>query len=335
MKKISKLLSVVLAVALIAALASVAVFAADPTPVSISVKTPPKKTAYYQDIDYSSIDGGLYNLDIAGMVIAVTYSDGTVVDVAADDYDESYQPISMKIENCVLGENNATVTCMVDMRNLTTTFPITIEENPVASVKITKMPNKTEYDMDKDMLTRENFTWDKLFMLDPTLEEDIETELGMTVEEFKAKYENDNSAIDYFTRILFEIYDGAILLVDTEGMEIEVTFKDGTAKTYTDEQNYVVYGDAEIPIILDQPVEIKEGKNTLTVSVAGVEAPFDVTVKKAATPVKLVTPDKPVDNRNPEIPNTDGGVSLALAGVLALVSGCGIALVPSKKKEQF
>ena len=151
MKKISKLLSVMLAVALIAAVASVAVFAADPTPVSISVKTAPTKTVYYEGVDTFE---DILMCDPSGAVITVTNSDGTTVDVSADDGE-----IYMDIEEYVLGENTATLYYFIDDENtLEAPVTITVKENPVASVKVTKMPTKTEYDMDKDVLTAENFT---------------------------------------------------------------------------------------------------------------------------------------------------------------------------------
>lgn len=323
MKKISKLLSIMLAVALIAAVASVAVFAADP---AITVKTAPTRTVYYEGVD--TYDGLLY-CDPTGMVITLTKADGTTVDLSADENE-----IYLDVESYVLGGNTATVYYIdEDGNEITTTYPITVKENPVSSVKVTKMPAKTEYDMDKDVLTAENFDLDKLYAIDPEGFDALLADLGMTFEDLKEAY-NNPEMMKIFKEIMFSEYK-SILLIDTTGMEIEVTFKDGTTQTLNDEQEYLTYDGAEIPVVVDQPAEIKEGVNTLTVSVAGVTANFDVTVKKAATPDKPVTPEKPVDNRNPEIPNTDGGVSLALAGVLALVSGCGIALVPSKKKEQF
>lgn len=329
MKKISKLLSVMLAVALIAAVASVAVFAADPTPVSISVKTAPTKTVYYEGIDTFE---DILMCDPSGAVITVTNSDGTTVDVSADDCE-----IYMDIEEYVLGENTATLYYFIDDENtLEAPVAITVKENPVASVKVTKMPTKTEYDMDKDVLTPDNIDLDKIYALDPETFDTILEEFGMTFEDLKEVY-NDPAMMEIFKELMFSEYK-SILLIDTTGMEIEVAFKDGTTQTLTDEQEYATFNGTEIPVIVDQPAEIKEGKNTLTVSVAGITAPFDVTVKKAApVPEKPIEkPDnKPSDSKNPEIPNTDGGVSLALAGVLALVSGLGIALVPSKKKEQF
>lgn len=327
MKKILKLLSAVLVTALIAAVVSVSVIAAEPA--SVSVKTAPTRTVYYEGVD--TYEDMLF-CDPAGMVITVTNSDGTTFDVSADDGE-----IFMDVEKYVLGENEATVYYYTENEDeLTTTVTITVEENPVASVKITKMPDKTEYDMDNDVLTKDNFSFDKLYELDPETFDAMLEEFGMTYEDIKEASNND-AIMKLVKEIIFSEYD-AILLVDTTGMEIEVTFKDGTTQTLTDEQEYAVYNGAEIPVMVGQPQAIKEGVNTLYVDVAGVQADFDVTVKKNAE-APAVTPEKPTakpDNpKNPEIPNTDGGVSLAAAAVIAVASGFGIALVPSKKKEQF
>ncbi|MBR5203019.1 MAG: hypothetical protein IKW45_07115, partial [Clostridia bacterium] len=43
--------------------------------------------------------------------------------------------------------------------------------------------------------------------------------------------------------------------------------------------------------------------------------------------------DKIAENKNPVIPNTDGGVSVVATAVIALASGFGIALIPSKKEK--
>ena len=328
MKKFSKILSIVLAAALIAAVASVAVFAEEPTPFNISIKTPPTRTVYYEGIDTY---GTTLYIDPTGMVITVTNTDGTTFDVPADD-----DSILISESGYSIGEDNSVaVTYFFGNDAIITEYRgITVKENPVASVKVTKMPNKTEYDMDKDVFSPDNFDLDRVYATAPEYFDSIFAELGITFEQFKEECKNNPEMMDAMKEAMFADYKN-ILMVDTTGMEIEVAFKDGTTQTLNDEQEYLTYDGVQVPVLVDQPTEIKEGKNTLTVSVAGVTAPFDVTVKKAATPDKPVIPDKPVDNRNPEIPNTDGGVSLALAGVIALVSGFGTALVPSKKKEQF
>ncbi len=331
MKKISKVLAIVLITALIVAFASVSVIAAEPA--TVAVKTAPARTVYYEGID--TFEGDLL-CDPTGMVLTVTNPDGTTVDVTAED-----ALIDMYVEKYVIGENDAVVSYMDEEGNeLTTTLKVTVEENPVASVKITKMPAKTEYDMDKDVFTKDNFDLDKLYESDPESMDAILADLGMTYDEFKEMYESSEMK-EVFLEILFSEYS-EILMFDTTGMEIEVTFKNGTTQTLTDESEFVTYNGAEIPVMVGQKSgKIAEGKNTLYVDVAGVTADFDVTVKKSA-PADKPAPQKPAntqkpasDNKNPEIPNTDGGVSLAVAAVIALVSGCGIALVPSKKKEQF
>lgn len=331
MKKISKVLAIVLITALIVAFASVSVIAAEPA--TVAVKTAPARTVYYEGID--TFEGDLL-CDPTGMVLTVTNPDGTTVDVTSED-----ALIDMYVEKYVIGENDAVVSYMDEEGNeLTTTLKVTVEENPVASVKITKMPAKTEYDMDKDVFTKENFDLDKLYESDPESMDAILADLGMTYDELKEMYENSEMK-EIFLELLFSEYS-EILMFDTTGMEIEVTFKDGTTQTLTDESEFVTYNGAEIPVMVGQKSgKIAEGKNTLYVDVAGVTADFDVTVKKSASadkpaPQKPANTQKPAsDNKNPEIPNTDGGVSLIATAVIALVSGCGIALVPSKKKEQF
>lgn len=330
MKKILKLLSAVLVTALIAAAVSVSVIAAGPA--SISVKTAPTRTVYYEGVD--TYEDMLF-CDPSGMVITVANPNGTTFDVSADDGE-----IFMDIEEYVLGKNEATVYYWTeDGDELTTTVTITVEESPVAGVKITKMPDKTEYDMDKDVLTKDNFSFDKLYELDPETFDEMLAEFDMTYEDIKEAANND-AIMRLVKQIIFSEYD-AILLVDTTGMEIEVAFKDGTTQILTDEQEYVVYNGAEIPVMVGQPNTIEEGVNTLYIDVAGVQANFDVTVKKngVSSENPSVAPEKPAakpdNSKNPEIPNTDGGVSLAAAAVIAVASGFGIALVPSKKKEQF
>lgn len=330
MKKIFKLLSAVLVMALIATVVSVSVIAAEPA--SISVKTAPARTVYYEGVD--TFEDMLF-CDPSGMVITVTDVDGTSFDVSADDGE-----IYMDVEEYILGENEATVYYYTeDGDELTTTVAITVEESPVASVKITKMPNKTEYDMDKDVLTADNFSFDKLYELDPETFDEMLEMFDMTYEDLKEAADNP-AIIRIVKELMFSEYE-QILLVDTTGMEIEVTFKDGTTQTLTDEQEYAVYNGVQIPVMVGQPQTIKEGVNTLYIDVAGVQANFDVTVKKngASSEKPSVTPEKPNakpdDIKNPEIPDTDGGVSLAVTAIIAVASGFGIALVPSKKKEQF
>lgn len=331
MKKISKVLAIVLVTSLIAAFASVSVFAAESA--SISVKTAPERTVYYEGVD--TFEGELF-CDPTGMVLTVTNSDGTAVDVTAED-----ALIDMYVEKYVIGENEAIVIYMDEEGNeLTTTFKITVEENPVSSVKITKMPAKTEYDMAKDVLTKDNFDIDKIYEQDPeTIDATLE-QFGMTYDEFKEMYEKSEMK-DVILKLIFSEYS-EILMVDTTGMEIEVTFKDGTTQTITDESEYVIYNGAEIPVMVGQKSgKVTEGANTLYIDVAGVTADFDVTVKKSApADDKPDSADKPADtqkpadsnNKNPEIPNTDGGVSLAATAVIALMSGCSLAIIPSKKK---
>lgn len=342
MRKLVKLLSVVLAVAFVATIACVSVFAAEPA--SIAVKTAPDRTVYYEDVDTNEFDGtdaeGYIFCDTTGMVITVTNSDGTTFDVSGDSDD-----IEVWVEGYVIGENEATVYYLTENGDeLTTTLPVTVEKNPVASVKITKMPAKTEYDMDKDVLTKDNFSFDKLYQTDPETFDAIFGELGMSYEDIKEIY-NNPTVMNMLKEIIFSEYE-SILLVDTTGMEIVVTYKDGTTQTLTDEDDCAVYNGAEIPVMVGQASpKVVEGKNTLYVEVAGVKADFEVTVKKAqATENKPATDkpstDKPAtekpapsDPKNPVIPDTDGGVSVTALAVIALASACSIALIPSKKEK--
>ena len=214
MKKFTKIMSVMLVAALIFAVASISTLAA--TPESISVTTMPNRTVYYVGVD--DVDGDIL-CDPEGIVLTVTNDDSTTKTVTADDD----HWIDITVYDYVIGENEAEVVYYDSETDteLKTTMTVTVEENPVESIEILSMPTKTEYDMEKDVLTRENFTWDKLNAYMPELFDEILPELGMTFEEFKAKYENDDEAIDYFTSILFEHYD-SVLLIDTTGMEIRV-----------------------------------------------------------------------------------------------------------------
>lgn len=337
MKKFTKIMSVMLVAALIFAVASISTLAA--TPESISVTTMPNRTVYYMGVDDVY---GYIVCDPEGIVLTVTNDDSTTKTVTADD---DYG-IDITVYDYVIGENEAEVVCYDYETNteLKTTMTVTVEENPVESVEILSMPTKTEYDMEKDVLTRENFTWDKLNAYMPELFDEILPELGMTFEEFKAKYENDDEAIDYFTSILFEHYD-SVLLIDTTGMEIRVNYKNGTHEDLTDADAYNTYGGAQFPIYLEQANSaVTEGANTFVISVMGVEKEFSVNVVNsgsgsgtgAGTGTGTGTGTGSGSGTGtgiPGIPNTDAGVSVAALAAIALMSGCGMALIPSKKEK--
>ncbi len=339
MKKFVKIISVVLVMTLLFAMAAISTFAAEPA--SITVISAPDKTVYIDGVD--NWDTEIW-CDPTGMVLELVYPDGSTEELVVDEY--SY--VDMYIYDYVIGENEATVgfygTDDYDVE-LYTTVTVEVIECPVASVEVTKMPDKTEYTMD-DVLTAENLTFDKLYAAEPETFDEMAAELGLSYEELKEMFESDPEYLEIFAEILFEEYD-AILLFDTTGMEILVTFADGSTQALTDEDDYAVYNGAEIPVYLEQlSSTVIEGENEFAVVVGDESAVFSITVageednndneEPDVTPDNNPTkPDtKPNDDlKNPIIPNTDGGVSVAAAAVLALASACGIAIVPSRKRK--
>ncbi len=336
MKKFTKVISVMLVMTLLFAVAAISTMAAEPA--SITVISAPEKTVYIDGVD--NWENELW-CDPTGMVLEVAFDDGSTEEIIVDEY--SY--VDMYVYDYVIGENEATVefygTDDYDTY-LETTVTVEVIECPVASVEITKMPDKTEYTMD-DVLTAENLTFDKLYAAAPETFDEMAAELGLSYEELKEFYESDPEYMELLAEILFEEYD-AILIFDTTGMEILVTFADGSTQTLTDEDDYAVYNGAEIPVYLEQvSTTVEEGENEFIIVVGDKFASFTVTVEGEEVPTPNPTPDenkpttpeqKPTDDlKNPVIPNTDGGVSIATATVLALVSGCGIALVPSRKRK--
>ena len=344
MKKFTKAISTLLVVALVVAMATVSAFAAEAE--SITVVSGPTKTVYYEGLD--SYENEIW-CDATGMVLEVTFDDGSKETITVDEY--SY--VDMYVVDYVIGENEAIVefygTDDYDTY-LETTYTVTVEESPVDSVEVTKMPTKTEYDMDTDVLTRDNFTLDYLYETDPETMDEMLGEMGMTFEELKAFYEENPDLYEMILDLVFMDFD-TILNLDTEGMEILVTFKDGTTQTVTSDEDYITYNGEEYPIYVEQVDEVTEGENTFVVSVMGAEAEFTVTVVSANDDNSNNNNDntnndtnnenndttKPEtdknDNKNPVIPNTDGGVSVVASLVLALASGFGIALIPSKKEK--
>lgn len=343
MKKFTKAISTLLVVALVVAMATVSAFAAEAE--SITVISGPDKTVYYDGLD--SYENEIW-CDATGMVLEVTFDDGSTELITVDEY--SY--VDMYVVDYVIGENEAIVefygTDDYDTY-LETTYTVTVEESPVESVEITKMPTKTEYDMDTDVFTRDNFTLDSLYEADPETMDEMLNDMGMTFEEMKAFYEENPEYYEMILDIVFADFD-TILNLDTEGMEILVTFKDGTTKTVTSDEEYITYNGEDYPIYVEQLDEVTEGENTFVVSVMGAEAEFVVNVVSANnddnnnndgntnqdTNNDTTKPDKDTDkndNKNPVIPNTDGGVSVVASAVIALASGFGIALIPSKKEK--
>lgn len=340
MKKFTKVISTLLVVALVVAMATVSAFAAEAE--SITVISGPDKTVYYEGLD--SYENEIW-CDATGMVLEVTFDDGTTETITVDEY--SY--VDMYVVDYVIGENEAIVefygTDDYDTY-LETTYTVTVEESPVDSVEVTKMPTKTEYDMEEDVLTRDNFTLDYLYESDPETMDEMLSEMGMTFEDLKAFYEENPDLYEMILDLTFSDFD-TILNLDTEGMEILVTFKDGTTQTVTSDEDYITYNGEEYPIYVEQVDEVTEGENTFVVSVMGAEAEFVVNVVSANdnnnnndtnndtnNENNNTKPDTDKnDNKNPVIPNTDGGVSVVASAVIALASGFGIALIPSKKEK--
>ena len=341
MKKFTKAISTLLVVALVVAMATVSAFAAEAE--SITVISGPDKTVYYEGHD--SYENEIW-CDATGMVLEVTFDDGSKETITVDEY--SY--VDMYVVDYVIGENEAIVefygTDDYDTY-LETTYTVTVEESPVASVEVTKMPTKTEYDMEEDVLTRDNFNLDYLYESDPETMDEMLNDKGMTFEDLKAFYEENPDLYEMILDLTFSDFD-TILNLDTEGMEILVTFKDGTTQTVTSDEDYITYNGEDYPIYVEQVDEVTEGENTFIVNVMGAETEFVVNVVSANdndnnndtnndtnnenNNTKPET-DKN-DNKNPVIPNTDGGVSVVASAVIALASGLGIALIPSKKNKQ-
>lgn len=326
MKKMQKILAVVLAVALLLSVSAVFAFAAEPAITGVEVKTAPTRTVYYEGGDTF---GDTLVCDVEGLVFNVLYDDGTSKEVVADDYNAAVVVIGY-----ALGENAAMVTYIENNATYTSemTVTVTVKENPVESIVITKMPTKTEYDMDKDVLTADNFSFERLREVAPKELDEILEMYGMTYEEFVA-----NVSEEEFKDILFAEND-ALLLVDSEGMEVRVTLKDGSYAVVTDEYDGIEYEGAVYPIVLTQKAKtVTEGENTFAVSFMGKEAEFKVNVKKAAVNGGDTTPDKPADKddvKNPDIPKTGMATGIAAAAVLMLSGTAGSALLLRRKEDK-
>ena len=377
MKKFTKAISTLLVVSLIIAMATVSVFAAEAT--SIAVITPPEKTVYYEGVD--SFENEVW-CDPTGMVLEVAFDDGSTEVITVDE--NSY--VDMYVSDYVIGENEAIVgfygTDDYDVY-LETTCIVTVEESPVTSVEITKMPTKTEYDINEDVMTRENFSIDYLYESDPETMDEMLGYMEMSFDELKEFYEENPEYYDFVVEMVFADYE-QILLIDTEGIEILVTFSDGSTTTITSDDDYITYNGEEYLVYIEQlEPTVTEGENVFVVDVLGTQAEFVVNVvsneeentteneeeettitepnkdeeekdvvedkddkeeEKEETTVKPSTDkekedkedkedDKIAENKNPVIPNTDGGVSVVATAVIALASGFGIALIPSKKEK--
>ena len=174
----------------------------------------------------------------------------------------------------------------------------------------------------------------------------------MTFEELKAFYDENPEYWEMILDIIFDEYD-SLLLVDTTGMEIRVNYKNGTSETLTDADAYNTYGGAQFPIYLEQANSaVTEGANTFVISVMGVEKEFSVNVVNSGSGSGTGSGSGSGTGTGtgtgtgsgtgtgtgsgsgiPGIPNTDAGVSVAAAAIMAIASGLGIALIPSKKEK--
>lgn len=335
MKRMQKALAVLLTAALLFAVGAVCAFAADGyvEPESVTVKQMPNRTVYYDGGDnYGSTIYG----DPTGMVLTVTYTDGSTRDVEPGN-DNEENLVLIYVENYVIGENTATVNYCdrMGVEGIFTTIPVTVKENPVESIEITKMPIKTEYDMDKDVLTRDNFTLERYREVAPEDFEAILDACGVTYEEFVTYYGEE-----YLKNMIFADRD-ALLPVKSEGMEIRVTFKDGSYAVVTDEYDGIEYDGGVYPITLEQKSNtVTEGENTFAVVFMDNRAEFKVNVKKAAVNGDNggnVTTDKPAvkdDVKNPDIPKTGMTAGVTAAAVLMLSGTAGSVLLLRRKEDK-
>lgn len=344
MKRMKKTFAVLLTAALLLTVFAVCASAdAGAAITSISVVTPPARTVYYVGADD---DGTDILCDPSGMVLEVTDEYGNSWEESADslvawgqfEWGDPDALLTFKVHNYVFGENQATV-AYYDMfmdEYVTTEVTVTVQENPIQSVEILKMPTKTEYDLEKDVLTRENCTLDKLYAIDPEGIDTMLADLGLTYEEFvEWGMEED------LKNILFAEQD-ALLLVDPTGMEIRVTYTDGTTEVLTDEDDYITHLGYPHPIYLEQKANtVTEGKNTMQITVLGNSAEFEVNVTKAgsANPGNTNaggtqnTTEKD-DIKNPDIPKTGMTAGITAAAVLMLSGTAGSALLLRRKEDK-
>lgn len=333
-QKMRKFIGLLLAVSLLFALTAVFAAAADSEVTGISVVTPPERTVYYEGGD--DVDGDIV-CDPTGIEVEISYADGTVAYAGAEDSN-----LAVIVFDYVVGENDAVV-AYYDEANGNVVFAdtavqVTVKENPIVSVEITKMPDKTEYDIETDVLTKENFTLEKMYAYDPAGFDAILAELGMTYEEYAAMVSDEELA-----EIIFADTD-ALLMVETAGAEIKVTYSDGTEEVLTDEDSYITHLGYLYPVSVGQKANtVTEGENTMYISVMGKTAEFTVNVKKAAaatpdngdetqTPASGTTQD---DIKNPDIPKTGMEQAVTAAAVLMLVCTAGGALAtrPARKEK--
>lgn len=346
MKKMKKVLSIFLCALLITSVCLVSSFAADPQDaVSMVVKTPPTRTVFYDGMDNLLVPSEITDVPV-GAVLTITYKDGTEEDITvAED-----TPAVLDIDNFTIGENTAEIRYFfLDedgnvVKALSADLPVTVEESPVASVEITKLPNKLVYDLDKDVITRENVTLDGLYAANSKLMDAIFESVGMNFEDYKASITEDPEQLqDLFDFIFMDIE--AFLILDASGAEFTVNYKDGTKEEVRYDDGFNHYNGFAFPVLAGQVENtVVEGENEAAIVVMGVEVPFTVEVKKDAyTPDENtdVKPDvKPAETQKPavppvdvEIPKTGNTVASSVMGAVALVSAIGAAYVLSKKEK--
>lgn len=329
MNKVKKLFATVTAVMMLCIALSVLACAAQPAVTGITVLTPPERTVYYDGGDNLSATDIL--CDATGMVAELSYADGTTAQIGADDPN-----LVVFVSGYVIGENTATVAYQdADGNVVTAQTQVTVKENPIASVEITKMPVKTVYDFGTDVLTKDNFSIEKLYASDPESFQTILDMYGMTYEQFTAAVSDAELA-----EIVFAEYD-SVLMIDTDGMEIKVTYTDGATEVLTDEDEYITHLGYLYPVTVDQKnAAITEGENTLLISVMGKTAEFKVTVTKSAASDNKTdstqnngTSSKD-DVKNPIIPKTGMTTAVTAAAVLMLVSTASGALLTRPKSKE-
>ncbi|MDO4154497.1 MAG: LPXTG cell wall anchor domain-containing protein [Clostridia bacterium] len=330
MKRMKKTFAVLLTAALLLTVFAVCAFAADSAVTGITVATPPTRTVYY-------VGGDDYGTEIwcdpAGMVLTVSYEGGTTAEVDGDS-----EFVDMTVYDYTVGENSATVSYYDEVSGevFTAETPVTVLENPIQSVEITKMPVKTEYDLEKDVLTKENFSIDRLYEFDAESFDAALAEMGITFEEYKELVTDADLA-----EILFADTD-AILLIDPTGIEILVTYTDGATEVVTSEDDYITHLGYLYPISVAQKANtVTEGNNTLSVFVMGKSADFDVTVKRAANTDNTNTgntgstnTDVKDDIKNPDIPKTGMTAGITAAAVLMLSGTAGSVLLLRRKEDK-
>lgn len=335
MQKMRKIVGILLAVSLLFALTAVFAAAAEPAVTGLSVVTPPERTVYYLGGD-DDADGDII-CDPTGIVVEVSLADGTTAQVDAEDPN-----LAVIVFGCTVGENEAEVAYYDEVSDdfvvADTGVQVTVKENPIASVEITKLPTKTEYDWETDVLTKENFSIEKLYAYDPAGFDAILGELGLTFEEYVEMVGEEQLA-----EILFADAD-ALLMLDTAGAQVKVTYTDGTEEVLTDEDAYITHLGYPYLVMVGQKANtVTEGGNVMYVEVMGKTAEFTVNVKKAAA----VTPDNGDDNKaptdttakddikNPDIPKTGMEKAVTAAAVLMLVCTAGGALAtrPARKEK--